>query len=53
VPHPALVAKPVPLMADQKTGRISTMMPARPVLVKPTGTQEWLESVAAQQKAVG
>ena len=28
----------------------TTIMPARPVVVKPTGTQEWLESVASQRK---
>jgi hypothetical protein len=50
VPDPASVAKPLPLVADQKTGRIRTIMPARPVVVKPTGTQEWLESVASQRK---
>ncbi|MFY9953750.1 hypothetical protein [Bradyrhizobium sp.] len=54
VPDPALVAKPVPLVADQKMGRISTMMPAAPVVVKSAGTQEWLDAIAAdQRKAVG
>jgi hypothetical protein len=47
---PAALPDPVPLVTDQKTGRISTMRPARPVVVKPTGTQEWLESVASQRK---
>ena len=47
---PAALPDPVPLVTDQKTGRISTIMPARPVVVKPTGTQEWLESVASQRK---
>jgi hypothetical protein len=47
---PAALPDPVPLVTDQKTGRITTIMPARPVVVKPTGTQEWLESVASQRK---
>ena len=54
VSDPALVAKPVPLVANQKTGRISTMMPAAPAVMKPAGTQEWLDAiVAGQRKAVG
>jgi hypothetical protein len=42
--------QPAAFVADQKSSRISTMMPARPVVVKPTGSQEWLESVAAGQR---
>jgi hypothetical protein len=54
VPDSALVAKPVSLVADLKTGGISTIMPAAQVTVRPTRTQEWLDAVAAgQRKAVG
>jgi hypothetical protein len=42
--------QPAALVTDQKSGRIRTMMPAGPNVVKPTGTQEWLESVAAGQR---
>jgi hypothetical protein len=36
-PSPS-VAKPMPLVTDQKTGRTRTMMPAGPMVVKPTGS---------------
>jgi hypothetical protein len=49
-PNCAQVAKPVALVADQKSDRISTRMPAGPIVLKPNGTQEWLESVAADQR---
>jgi hypothetical protein len=54
IPHPAMPSgsaetdvpapMPAPLMADPKTSRI---MPANPVVIKPAGAQEWLDSVAA------
>jgi len=50
-PAPAPAPPPVPLVADQKTGRISTAMPPGPATVKPTGSQEWLDTVAASRKA--
>ena len=53
VPDPALVAKPVPLGADLKTGRISTITPAGHATARPTGTQEWLDAVAASQRKAG
>ena len=62
LPHPGLpqpVVKPeppapapVPLAADQNTGRI-TIMPPGPRVVHASGTQEWLDAVASQRKAVG
>jgi len=52
-PDPAQVATPM-LVADQKSGRISTMMPAGPRLVKPTGSEEWLAAVTEdRRKAAG
>lgn len=64
LPHPALPQPSVPeippapapavLAADPKTGRISTIMPAGPVVVKPSGSQEWIEQVTAdRRKAAG
>ena len=50
-PEPPAPA-PVPLAADQNTGRI-TIMPPGPRVVQPSGSQEWLDSVAQQRKAVG
>ena len=54
LPHPALSQQPVapeappvpaPAVLAIDQGRISTVMPAGPKVVKPTGTKEWLESI--------
>ena len=54
-PDPAQAAKPVALVADQNTGRISTtMMPVGPVVVRPSGSAEWLAAVTEdRRKAAG
>ena len=45
-PAPAPAASPAALVADQKTG---TIMPAGPVTVRPSGSEEWLASIAAER----
>jgi hypothetical protein len=51
-PQASPTPAPVVLAPDPKTNRI-TAMPPGTVILKPSGTTEWLDSVAAEKRRVG